>query len=225
MPVLRTERRAAARLFDGESLEYDAELFEELRALRRRLADEQDVPAFVVFGDVSLRHMAASRPVTAEAFARVPGVGQAKLAAYGEAFTDVVRRYVEAHGIAAAEEPSRADALRRAGAGERAAAVDARQHAGAAGRGGCRWRRLRRSGGSRRRRCSGHIESLDRAGEALEVGHLAPSAERMRRIEEAFSVCGSAFLRPVWEYLGSEFGYDEIRVARVCLRQAGRLEG
>ena len=43
-------------------MEYDEVLFEELRALRRRLADVRDVPAFVIFGDVSLRHMAAAFP-------------------------------------------------------------------------------------------------------------------------------------------------------------------
>ncbi|MCY4625261.1 MAG: RQC domain-containing protein, partial [Chloroflexi bacterium] len=224
LPVLRTERRAAARLFDGESMEYDAELFEALRALRRRLADEQDVPAFVVFGDVSLRHMAASRPVTAEAFARVPGVGQAKLAAYGEAFTDAVRRYVEEHGIAAADEasaptlfggPARANGQRRS-TRDNTRELLAR---------GLSVEAIAKERGISAKTVLGHIESLDRAGEALEVGHLAPTPERMRRIEEAFGVCGSAFLRPVWEYLGSEFGYDEIRVARVCLRQAGRLEG
>ncbi len=223
LPVLRTERRAAARLFDGESLEYDAELFEELRALRRRLADEQDVPAFVVFGDVSLRHMAASRPTTAEAFTRVPGVGQAKLAAYGGAFTDAVRRYVEEHGIAA-EEPSAPSLFvgpARAN-GQRRSTRDSTRELLARG---LSVEAIARERGISAKTVLGHIESLDRGGEALEVGHLAPPAERMRRIEEAFGVCGSAFLRPVWEYLGSEFGYDEIRVARVCLRQSGRLEG
>ena len=43
-------------------MEYDKVLFEELRALRRRLADVRDVPAFVIFGDVSLRHMAEASP-------------------------------------------------------------------------------------------------------------------------------------------------------------------
>ena len=61
-------------------------VFERLRALRRELADEKNVPAFVVFHDSTLARMAASRPTTLEEFRRVPGVGPAKLAQYGERF-------------------------------------------------------------------------------------------------------------------------------------------
>ena len=64
-----------------EDADYDPELFEELRDLRRRLADEQNVPPFVVFGDVSLRHMAALMPQSQDNFGRVQGVGTAKLGA------------------------------------------------------------------------------------------------------------------------------------------------
>ena len=99
------ERVASApRASAGVSVEYDAGLFEELRALRRRLADAQDVPAFIVFGDVALRHMASSRPRTLEAFGRVPGVGRAKLEAYGPAFVDAISGYADSHGLAATEE-------------------------------------------------------------------------------------------------------------------------
>ena len=70
-------------------------LFDELRALRRRLADEQNVPAFVVFSDATLKAMAAARPTDRQAMLRVSGVGPAKLERYGEAFLAVVRQYVQ----------------------------------------------------------------------------------------------------------------------------------
>jgi ATP-dependent DNA helicase RecQ len=61
-------------------------LFERLRALRRKLADERKVPAFVVFSDRTLQDMAAKRPRTRDEFLEVHGVGQRKLEEYGEAF-------------------------------------------------------------------------------------------------------------------------------------------
>ena len=70
-------------------------LFDELRALRRRLADEQSVPAFVVFSDATLKAMAAARPADRQAMLRVSGVGPAKLERYGEAFLAVVRGHVQ----------------------------------------------------------------------------------------------------------------------------------
>jgi len=61
-------------------------LFEQLRDLRRQLAEERSVPAYVVFGDASLRDMARRRPSTSAEFLEVHGVGQKKAADYGELF-------------------------------------------------------------------------------------------------------------------------------------------
>ena len=65
----------------------DESLFETLRALRKRLATEAGVPPYVVFTDASLCAMAELRPTTLDAFAGIPGVGDRKLAQYGEDFT------------------------------------------------------------------------------------------------------------------------------------------
>ena len=80
-------------------MEYDRALFEELRALRRRLADVRDVPAFVIFGDVSLRHMAEAFPRSMEEFSRIHGVGEVKLEQYGPEFLEVIRGYSEVNGL------------------------------------------------------------------------------------------------------------------------------
>jgi ATP-dependent DNA helicase RecQ len=64
----------------------DEDLFQRLRALRRELADERGVPAYVVFSDATLRDMARARPADQAALLAVPGVGAIKLERYGEAF-------------------------------------------------------------------------------------------------------------------------------------------
>ena len=78
-------------------IECDENLFEELRLLRRKLADERDVPAYVIFSDVSLREMARLYPITALEFGKVPGVGQQKLRDFGDAFTSAIRDYLANH--------------------------------------------------------------------------------------------------------------------------------
>ena len=78
---------------DYTAPDYEAGLFEELRALRRRLADEQSVPAFVVFNDATLRALAAARPTDDRAMLAVSGVGPAKLEQYGKDFLAVIRNY------------------------------------------------------------------------------------------------------------------------------------
>jgi len=66
----------------------DRELFERLRDLRRRIAEERRVPAYIVFGDAALRDMARRRPRTLDQLREVKGVGQKKLEEFGEAFLE-----------------------------------------------------------------------------------------------------------------------------------------
>jgi ATP-dependent DNA helicase RecQ len=54
----------------------------------------QGVPAFVIFGDKSLRDMAMIKPITREAFATVYGVGDYKLHTYSDAFTELIKQYL-----------------------------------------------------------------------------------------------------------------------------------
>ena len=68
----------------------DAELFERLRALRLRLAQEAAVPPYVIFHDATLAAMAAGRPATEEELLALPGVGEKKLATYGKAFLEEI---------------------------------------------------------------------------------------------------------------------------------------
>jgi ATP-dependent DNA helicase RecQ len=70
----------------------DAGLFERLRALRKKLADERKVPAFVVFSDKALQDMAVRQPRTRDEFLEVHGVGQRKLEEYGESFLAEILR-------------------------------------------------------------------------------------------------------------------------------------
>ena len=85
---VRTAR--AGRAAELAGLPVDEALFDALRALRKQLADEQNVPAYVVFSDATLAEMAARRPGTSAELLEVNGVGQTKLERYGDAFLAVI---------------------------------------------------------------------------------------------------------------------------------------
>ena len=89
LPPKRTRRARANRDANPEG----DPLFDALRACRRDLAQAAGVPPYVIFHDSTLREMAAVRPTSREALARVSGVGAAKLEKYGEAFVEVVRGF------------------------------------------------------------------------------------------------------------------------------------
>ena len=83
----------AARRRPG-AIECDEVLFERLRALRRQLADERGVPAYIIFSDVSLREMARNYPTNSAEFRRIPGVGEQKLKDFGEAFLSEIKSHL-----------------------------------------------------------------------------------------------------------------------------------
>ncbi|RMF80592.1 MAG: DNA helicase RecQ [Nitrospirae bacterium] len=95
-PKSKGKGRRAARPVSPH--EVDARLWERLRATRRQLAEEQGVPPYVIFHDATLLEMAKRRPATPEALLEVSGVGEAKLARYGEAFLEALRGAAAAEG-------------------------------------------------------------------------------------------------------------------------------
>ena len=90
-------RRLSQRVEDIES--YDAGLFQTLRILRRQIAENTGVAPFVIFSDRSLIDMAAKLPQDMGEMRDIAGVGEKKLARYGEPFMLAVRAYVSQHGI------------------------------------------------------------------------------------------------------------------------------
>ena len=73
---------------------YDKRLFARLKGLRKALAEEHDVPPFVVFSDATLADMAQKTPTSQREMLAVSGVGQTKLQRYGQAFLSVIERHL-----------------------------------------------------------------------------------------------------------------------------------
>ncbi|MEK6918670.1 MAG: ATP-dependent DNA helicase RecQ [Nanoarchaeota archaeon] len=74
---------------------FDKELFEKLRLLRKQLANQRNVPPFVIFSDVTLREMSTSMPKNEEELLEINGVGQQKLKDFGDFFIEEIRRHRE----------------------------------------------------------------------------------------------------------------------------------
>ena len=73
---------------------YDKKLFAKLRKLRKAIADEEDVPPYVVFNDATLIEMAEMIPTSHGELLAVNGVGQRKLEKYGNVFLDVIEDHI-----------------------------------------------------------------------------------------------------------------------------------
>ncbi|THH40578.1 DNA helicase RecQ [Neolewinella litorea] len=94
----KTAKRAAAPRTRGS-------LFDALRELRRTLAREAAIPPYLIFSDKTLEEMAAAEPTTPRALSRISGVGEVKLARFGDHFLQAIKQYAGTSD-AAAEEPT-----------------------------------------------------------------------------------------------------------------------
>ncbi len=77
----------------------DIGLFEALRALRASIAKQKRIPAYIVFGDATLRELARFRPSSREKLLYIKGIGQAKRKQYGKAVLSTIREYCDEHGL------------------------------------------------------------------------------------------------------------------------------
>lgn len=84
------QAQALPMVFENEN----DQLFEALRVLRKKLADQQAIPAYIVLSDKVLHLLASSKPVTIEAFGEISGIGEYKKERYGKDFIKVIRQFV-----------------------------------------------------------------------------------------------------------------------------------
>jgi ATP-dependent DNA helicase RecQ len=90
----KSRKKSAPEPAAASDLPPDEALYEKLRALRRQFADERNVPAYIVFSDAALRHMAVVKPTTEDEFLWINGVGEKKRADFGAAFLALIREHV-----------------------------------------------------------------------------------------------------------------------------------
>ncbi|RLL42828.1 DNA helicase RecQ [Oceanobacillus piezotolerans] len=93
----RTVEMFTAPIPTNEEADYHEELFTKLRALRKEMADEMNVPPYVLFSDATLKELSRYFPVTKEEMLEIKGVGEKKYEQYGDAFLQVIQEWREAN--------------------------------------------------------------------------------------------------------------------------------
>lgn len=185
-------------------------LFNELKQLRRQLADKENVPPYIVFSDATLAELVAYLPVTVSDIARISGFGDVKLAKYGDAFLDAVQNYCLRNGLstqmhlkAGRQKPkkTRPDAggsqrqtLQLFLEGNAVEEIAARRNLAVS-------------------TVESHLGEFVRKGE-LDIHDLIPDENRLARILKAVEDTGGYPLGTVKEKLGDGASYGEIRAVQ-----------
>jgi ATP-dependent DNA helicase RecQ len=190
----------------------DRGLFDDLRAWRRKEAEARGIPPFVIFSDATLRQLAAIRPSTPAAMRSVRGVGDAKLAEFGETLTEIIVDYARTHELPLdCEPPAPTPMKKRERRTTRSIRGSARKE---------RMFEIFARGGSVEEAAVATERALSTVSGYLEEWILATrpatirpwvNDDRYRIIAAAIEATGPAPLKVLRDRLGKDFGYEEIR--------------
>jgi len=186
---------------------YDKILFEKLRSLRRKIADERNFPPFIIFGDVSLKEMSTYFPRNDKEFLCINGVGKQKLNDFGNLFLGVINNYVRENNAS----PERIPKKRARYLSKNYQKTKEMIHKKIS------IEKIAEVQGLKERRIIDHIEKLIDGGEKIDINYLFPSEEDLETIKSAFKKIGIERLAQVYNYFGGEYSYEEIRLVRIVI--------
>jgi len=187
--------------------------------LRKRLADEQSVPPYVIFPDTSLKAMARHRPLTQPQFLQMPGVGSRKAEAYCQTFTDHIRGYCRSFYLTAPLDIPTSQPAAVQSAVSETSSLPTREQTLALWRQGLSVAEIAQQRSFKASTIEGHLADLIEAGEEIDIDSLV-TVDQRRAIEQAIQLHGDQSLKLLKDQLDEGISYGLIRIV-----QAARIVG
>lgn len=213
-PLLRGDEKIQLRKDQRQSTPYrksqvpqnklsaeDHSLWNDLKAMRKRLSEEQDVPPYVIFHDATLMEMVMYRPQTSEQFRRLNGVGERKLDLYGADFLRVIEEHESTEKPSADSQADESLALYRAGM--TVEQISRQQHLSV-------------------NAIYGHLAQFILKGELDVLDVIALPEDEFCNIQQVILECQSDFgqaLKPVYEALDGVYEMGVLRCIKAGLQQ------
>jgi ATP-dependent DNA helicase RecQ len=198
-----------------EDVAYESALFEQLRDLRRSIAEEQNVPPFVIFGDKTLQEMAYYLPQTLGALGNIFGVGERKRKQFGTQFLTVIQVYTKTHGLVEriTEDhdipQQKIDRTTTSGSTFQKTKELLEKKFSVA--------QIAKERNIAESTVVQHVLKLVEENPDLDILHLKPAADRFAVIQKAFQSSPTKLLTAVFNILEGKFTYEELRIARLFL--------
>lgn len=212
-PKENIERKSKRKDF-GE-LDFDQGLFDELRILRKKIAEDENVPPFTVFGDKSLMEMAHYLPRDTVSFGKISGVGSYKLQRFGEEFMKIIGEYVDLHNLSVRTKTSELKSKARKKKANGDTYNETKKLI---------LQKMSLVKIAEIRELSvvtiiGHLEKLAVLEHELDIEYLRPEKTQYEDIAKAFEEVKSDKLSPIFRILRGKYSFDEIRIVKIFLNK------
>ncbi len=192
---------------------YDEHLFEELRKRRKEMADEQDIPPYVIFPDTTLMEMSYYYPQDKESLMGIYGVGSIKLKKYGDDFVEIIKEYCEEHDV-----EERSKLLRKKV--KKTQSKQKFERVGEEYNKGKSIEHLAEQFGVKEKTILSNLKKFVDDGHQIdptEVLAASSLSERKKdKVYEAMEEVGPKLLRPIYDKLNKTVDYNELRVLQLA---------
>jgi len=217
--VSLTKPEEAPHIFKAEGGEdYDRTLFEQLRVLRKTMADREGVPPYVIFHDTSLKEMSTQYPQNVSDLLMISGMGERKLRRYGDAFLHEIVNYCKLHNI----EP-KPRILKRPESLVKQPKTSTVYITLELYKQRLTMHEIAQKRDMAVSTIASHLEKLILDGEDISVDSLV-EPKKQQHIKQALEELGMQTLSPVKEKLGDRYSYEEIRLVRAKMMSEGEKE-
>jgi len=231
--VFRNEETVLGRVLDikeqenepeikkESQLDYDRNLFESLRIKRKQLADEAEVPPYVIFSDNTLIEMATFFPQSTKKLLMIHGVGEVRLERYGSAFLKIIKQYCRDKNIT---EKERSESITRAVKKKKTTGARSIE-IGKLFNKGQSITSIANAFSIKKGTVIGHLNNCVFGDLALDIQQLIAaselSPEMQNRVMNLFDQMGNERLKPIFDALNGAVSYDELHIMRMyylCMR-------
>ena len=179
-------------------------LFETLRKLRSEIAKEEEVPAYVIFNDATLRQMEAERPMSDEEFLNIEGVGKAKLEKYGDVFIKAIIEFQKNKTVRAKKEGSTyKETLEMLQSGLTVEEIAGKRNLGVS-------------------TITSHLAKLYSDGHPIDLSIYVTKEEISKIAEAKIKLESPNALKPYFDYFEEQIGYDKIRIGLAMIEKKGQ---
>ncbi|MBP7470211.1 MAG: DNA helicase RecQ [Flavobacterium sp.] len=179
-------------------------LFEILRKLRSEIAKEEEVPAYVIFNDASLRQMEAERPMSDEEFLNIEGVGKAKLEKYGDVFIKAIIEFQKNKTVRAKKEGSTyKETLEMLQSGLTVEEIAGKRNLGLS-------------------TITSHLAKLYSDGHPIDLSIYVTKEEISKIAEAKIKLESPNALKPYFDYFEEQIAYDKIRIGLAMIDKKGQ---
>ena len=206
--VMITKTKEKVEATSVQELSYEKDLFAQLKEVRRKIANAENVPAYIVLSDATLMELATYLPHNKDEFLKISGFGEVKIEKYGKQFWEVVADYCREHELKSRihlKVPKRVRGERRE------KGTDTKQKSLELFKMGNSLQRIAELRNLSVSTVESHLAFYVQQG-AVSIDKIMDASKR-EAIQKAMAQTDGKALTPIKELLGDDYSYGEIRIA------------